>query len=39
MVIPGRAKLIWRLSRWAPTTTDKHITKSMHQELEAAGLT
>ena len=35
-VIPGRAKLLWRLSRFAPNLTDREIAKGMHNELEAA---
>lgn len=35
-VIPGRAKLLWRLSRFAPNFTDREIAKGMHKELEAA---
>ena len=35
-VIPGRAKLLWRLSRFAPNLTDREIAKGMHKELEAA---
>lgn len=35
-VIPGRARLLWRLSRFAPDLTDRQIAKGMHQELDAA---
>ena len=35
-VIPGRAKLLWRLSRFAPNLTDREIAKGMHKEMEAA---
>jgi NAD(P)-dependent dehydrogenase (short-subunit alcohol dehydrogenase family) len=38
LVLPGRAKLLWRLSRWAPRATDKQIRKSMKKELESAGV-
>ena len=38
LVVPGRAGLIWRLSRWAPNLTSRQITKSMRQELAAAHL-
>jgi short-subunit dehydrogenase len=35
-VIPGRAKLLWRLSRFAPNLTDREIAKGMHEEIAAA---
>jgi short-subunit dehydrogenase len=38
LILPGRAKLLWRLSRWAPRTTNKQIAKSMRKELDAAGV-
>ena len=34
-VIPGRAKLLWRLSRFAPNLTNGQIAKGMAKELEA----
>jgi len=35
-VIPGRAKLLWRLSRFAPNLTNREIAKGMQKELDAA---
>lgn len=35
-VIPGRAKLLWRLSRLAPDLTARQVAKGLHQELAAA---
>jgi short-subunit dehydrogenase len=37
-VVPGRAKTIWRLARWAPNATEKQIARGMAKELRAAGL-
>jgi NAD(P)-dependent dehydrogenase (short-subunit alcohol dehydrogenase family) len=37
LVIPGRAKLLWRLSRFAPNLTNGQIAKGMQKELDAAG--
>jgi NAD(P)-dependent dehydrogenase (short-subunit alcohol dehydrogenase family) len=37
LVIPGRAKLLWRLNRWAPGATATQIAKGMQKELDAAG--
>lgn len=36
LVIPGRAKLLWRLSRFAPNATAKQIAKGLQKELAAA---
>ena len=36
LVVPGRAKLLWRLSRFVPNVTGREIAKGMHEELEAA---
>jgi NAD(P)-dependent dehydrogenase (short-subunit alcohol dehydrogenase family) len=36
LLIPGRAKLLWRLSRYAPNLTNQQIAKGMQKELDAA---
>jgi len=36
LVIPGRAKLLWRLQRWAPGIVAKQIAKTMHAEIAVA---
>lgn len=38
LVTPGRAGLLWRLSRFAPKLTAGQIAKGMHDELRAGGL-
>ena len=35
-LVPGRAKLIARLARWAPKAIDGQLAKGMHEELAAA---
>ena len=37
LVIPGRARLLWRLHRFAPRLTAAQITKGVHTELDAGG--
>jgi len=39
LVIPGRAGLIARLARWAPTSTAGQLATAMRKELEAAART
>ena len=36
LVLPGRAKLLWRLSRYAPNLTNRQIAKGMAKEFAAA---
>jgi NAD(P)-dependent dehydrogenase (short-subunit alcohol dehydrogenase family) len=38
LVTPGRAKLLWRLNRFAPRLTAGEIAKGMHKELMAGGV-
>lgn len=38
LVVPGRAKVVWRLSRFAPTLTAGELAKGMHKELQAGGV-
>ena len=35
-VVPGRARVIWAASRFAPRLTDRMIARGLHQEIEAA---
>jgi NAD(P)-dependent dehydrogenase (short-subunit alcohol dehydrogenase family) len=36
MVVPGRAGVIWRLTRYLPWLADREVAKGMKKELEAA---
>ncbi len=38
LVVPGRAGVLWRLSRFAPRLTAGEIAKGMHTELQAGGV-